>query len=167
MNVAVQLQRRAESNEHAFSVLAPEGRQVEGGISRPNLATRMPSANAIGEMLHFALQRDMVGGVMMNWLPGILHCDMRLTPAGGVFPPGSNRRGMLSCPLVSSRENLVQAVFSQSHPQVHQPGIVERRNRPPFAQNHERSMAPPPIPSWFTYDGGSVAFGCDEAAECY
>ena len=167
MKDEMKFQRMVEPNESAFSILVPEGWLMEGGIFRPNAATPMPSANAIAAKLHFALKRDPMGNVMIQWLPDILYCDLRMSPAGGLFPPGSTYQGMLSCPLMPSNELLVQIVFPQSHPLAAGAEIIEQRSLPQFVQNYQRRMAPLQIPSWFTYGGGSVTFRYDEAGVRY
>lgn len=83
---------------------------------------------------------------------------MRMSPSGGTFAPGSYYMGMVSWPLLSSQEYLVQMAFPQSHPQASQAETVEQRSLPQFVQNYQRRMAQRQIPSWFTYDGGSLTF---------
>ena len=103
---------------------------MEGGILRAKPAMQATSAPAIAAKLHFALKRGAAGIVMIQWLPDTLHCDVRMPPAGGMFTPGSYYMGVVSWPLLSSQEYLLQMAFPQSHPQPGQADTVEYRSLP-------------------------------------
>jgi hypothetical protein len=156
----VVFQRTVEPNEGAFSILVPQGWQVEGGIFRVDPMMQTQSAQSIAAKLDFAVKRDAAGSVMIRWLPETLFCDLRMTPAGqmGLFPPGSNYQGMLVYPLMSAQEFLVQGIFPQAHPWAEQVQVVEQRSLPQLAQRYQQRLAGLPIPAGFSYDAGVAVF---------
>jgi hypothetical protein len=162
-------QRMVEPNEGAFCILVPQGWQVEGGILRVDPMMQTQSAQSIAAKVDFTVKRDEAGSVMIRWLPDVLYCDMRMSPAGqmGLFPPGSNYQGMPVYPLVPAQDFLTHMVFPQIHPWAEEVRVVEQRNLPQIAQSYQQRLAGLPFPAGFSYDAGVVAFSYGEGGTCY
>ena len=159
---ALTFRRVNEPNEGAFSVLIPQGWQVEGGIVRTGPMAQ--SAQSIAAKVDFAVKQDHVGSVMMRWLPEMLYCDMRMSPAGmmGMFPPGSNYQGMLVYPLMPPFDYLTNVVFPGVHPQATEARIIDQQSLPEFAKKFHQRLASLSMPAGFSHAAGAVTFIYDE-----
>ncbi|MDH7570413.1 MAG: hypothetical protein QHJ73_12605 [Armatimonadota bacterium] len=98
-----------EPKEKAFTALVPQGWQSEGGIVRwsPEVAGAFNAAEA---KVDFTLRSDAAGTRMMRWLPDIFFVDMSRSPAGPMFPPGSQCNGCVVMPRIGGVEYLVKLV---------------------------------------------------------
>ena len=101
---AVLFRRTAELRENAFTLLAPDGWKVEGGIFRADPTAAGGPANAIAAKVDFTVH-DAAGQAAIRWLPDVLFFDPRRSPAGqmGLFPPGSNYQGH-DCAVSQARD---------------------------------------------------------------
>ena len=154
--------RKSEPNENAFSLMVPKGWTLEGGIYRSNVMTQVVDAQSIEAKLDLTIKSDPAGQVMLRLCPEIKFCDMRYSPAGMMFPPGSNYAGMIVSPLMSAVDFLIQSVFPWAHPQIQHPEVTDRRAEPLLVENYRRKMAALNSPTQFQYDGGTVTFQYQE-----
>lgn len=166
---AIAFRRRPEPNEGAFTVLVPDGWIVEGGITRANLMGHVVDAQSIEAKLDLTIKQDPEGGVVIRWCPEIKYCDSRFSMAGmmGMFGMGSNRAGMVSCPLMPAHEFLIRMVFPWAHPSASGVEIVAQRGEPLLVDRYRRTMAALGLPANFSYDGGVVTFGYVEGGQQY
>lgn len=135
--------RIQEPNEKAFSILIPKGWKTHGGIIRVNPLNQGGAAQSIAAKLDFYIMTDDQATIGLHWVPEILYCDARKTPAGqmGLFPPGSNYNGMPVCPLLSAEEFLVQGLFPQTHPNAAGLNIVEVKKSPKLIEKYQKNLA--------------------------
>jgi len=169
MPETVLFRQMTEPNETAFSILVPHGWQVEGGIIRVDPMMQTQSAQSIAAKVDFAVKSDAVGSVMIRWLPEMLYCDMRASPAGmmGLFPPGSNYQGMTVCPLMAPQDFLANIVFPGVHPQAINPQIVNQKSLPSFAQKYHQRLASTPMPGGFGHDAATITYVYTEGGMKY
>ncbi|MCF8380124.1 MAG: hypothetical protein K9H49_11135 [Bacteroidales bacterium] len=88
------LKRIQEPREQAFSILLPANWSYSGGIERVNPIISGP-ANAIEAKLDFSIFSDAQRSVEIHWYPDNYYYDASQSPAGAMFPEGSNYNGML------------------------------------------------------------------------
>ena len=152
--------RRAEPMEKAFSILVPEGWQMEGGIFRVDPTAQGGAAQSIAAKLDFAVKKDKPGSVMIRWLPDVLFFDMRHSPAGqmGLFPPGSNYNGMTVYPLMSALEFIQKVAFPYAHPRAGEIQVVQQKPLPELAQKYQQRVRRMLPQLTFSYDAGLVVF---------
>ncbi len=131
-----------EPREKAFSILIPQGWQIEGGIVRVDPLSQGGPAQSIAAKLDFSVKKDKEGSVMIRWLPDMLYFDARYSPAGqmGMFPPGSNYNGMTVYPLMSAADFLTQIAFPYAHPQAQNIDFKKKKNLNKVAQNYQERV---------------------------
>ena len=158
-----------EPNEAAFCIIVPQGWQLEGGIVRVDPMMQTQSAQSIAAKVDFSVKSDAVGTIMIRWLPEMLYCDMRFSPAGrmGMFPPGSNYQGMTVCPLMAPQDFLANVVFPGVHPQAITPQIVTQKNLPSLAQKYHQRLASIHMPGGFGHDAASISCTYTEGDTVY
>lgn len=133
---AVVFKRISEPRERAFTVLIPQGWQVEGGIVRVNPLTQGGPAQSIAAKVDFIIKKDSAGTVMERWLPDMAWYDPRWTPVGqmGMIRVGGNYQGMTVMHIMSAQDFLRKIVFAQYHPGVSQVNVLETRRLPKLAE---------------------------------
>lgn len=133
--------RVAEPREQAFTVLIPQGWQIDGGIVRVNPLSQGGPAQSIAAKVDFTIKKDAAGTVMDRWLPDVAWFDLRRSPAGqmGMMPVGSNYMGMTVMPIKSAKDFLRQVILPQYHPRAKQVNIVESRQLPELSQAYHRA----------------------------
>ena len=154
---ALLFRRTAEPRENAFSLLAPDGWKVEGGIFRVDPTAAGGPANAIAAKVDFTVH-DAAGQAAIRWLPDVLFFDPRRSPAGqmGLFPPGSNYQGMTVRYLMPAIDFLEQVAFPYARPGVSGVQFTERKALPEVARKYQARVAAFPLPMTFQYDAGLV-----------
>jgi hypothetical protein len=165
----IYLQRRAEPNERAFTILVPRNWRVQGGIFRIDPSRAGGPANAIGAKLDFSVKRDEAGTVLFRALPEMLYFDARRSPAGqmGLFPPGSNYNGMTVYPLMTALDFLKRLAFPQAHRQARAVEILEQRSLPQTAQKYLQRVRSFPIRMTFSYDAAVLSATYEEGGVRY
>jgi len=88
------LEKIHEPVQKAFTILKPQGWQVEGGITLWDPIASGGAANAIESKIDFALKSDPGGTVQIHWMPDIYFVDMAGSMVAGMFPEGSFYNGM-------------------------------------------------------------------------
>jgi len=88
------LEKIYEPNEKAFTILKPQGWQVEGGVTLWDPIASGGAANAIESKIDFVLKSDLGGTIQIHWLPDIYFVDMAGSMVAGMFPEGSFYNGM-------------------------------------------------------------------------
>ncbi|MFA5259705.1 MAG: hypothetical protein WC450_00585 [Candidatus Omnitrophota bacterium] len=128
-----------EPKEKAFSLLIPQGWQVEGGILRVNPLSQGGAAQSIAAKLDFTVKKDSAGTVLIRWLPDMLYFDARYSPAGqmGMFPPGSNYNGMPVYPLMPASQFITQLAFPYAHPQAQDVKITGNKALTDLARSYQ------------------------------
>jgi hypothetical protein len=131
---AVVFKRISEPRERAFTVLIPQGWQVEGGIVRVNPLSQGGPAQSIAAKVDFIIKKDSAGTVMERWLPDMTWYDPRWTPVGqmGIIRVGGNYQGMTVMHVMSAQDFLRKIVFTQSG--VSQVNVLETRRLPKLAE---------------------------------
>ncbi len=152
--------RVAEPNEHAFTLLVPEGWHIAGGIYRVNPVVRGGAGQSIAAKLDFAVKKDRYGLVMLRWLPDMLYFDMSRSPAGqmSLFPPGSNYNGMTVYPIMPAEQFIRQIAFPYAHSTATRIKVVTQKKLPKLAQQFLQlaRVVQPMID--FSYDAAMVVF---------
>ncbi len=112
------LHRQAEPRERAFTILVPEGWQVEGGILRVDPVTVGGPAQSLEAKVDLTLRQDAPGTVMLRRYPDWYGIDMRHSPAGqmGFFPPGSTYQGMPVAQVPDPRSYVLEWLLPQVRP---------------------------------------------------
>ena len=118
-------QRKAGSSENAFTILAPQGWQMAGGIQRFNPNTERLTAQNVEAKLDFAVKSDAAGTQMVRWCPEIKYCDGRWW--NGMLAPGSIYNGMPVYPVVPAVQFLAQIMFAWAHPQAQAAQLLEQK----------------------------------------
>ncbi len=131
-----------EPKEKAFSLLIPQGWQVEGGILRVNPLSQGGAAQSIAAKLDFTVKKDSAGTVLLRWLPDMLYFDARHSPAGqmGMLPPGSNYNGMLVYPLIPASEFITQMAFPYAHPQAQDIKVISNKALTNVARSYQNRV---------------------------
>jgi hypothetical protein len=111
------LQRRAEPNENAFTVLVPKGWIVSGGVFNVNPLEAQGAGNSLMPKCDFSIMSDETGTVLIHWVPTWYYADLRGAPSVNFFAPGQIYQGMKVRYILSPREFLSQ-LFREEHPQA-------------------------------------------------
>ena len=111
------LQRRAEPNENAFTVLVPKGWIVSGGVFNVNPLEAQGAGNSLMPKCDFSIMSDETGTVLIRWVPTWYYADLRGAPSGDSFQPGRVYQGMKVRYILTPREFLTQ-LFREEHPQA-------------------------------------------------
>jgi hypothetical protein len=168
-NKATIFQRIPEKTENAFSLLVPEGWQIDGGIMRVNPITQGGAAQSIAAKVDFAVKSDNQGSVAIRWLPDVLFFDARWSPAGqmGLYPPGSNYNGMSVYPIMPATQFLQQIAFPYAHPQATNVRIIEQKSLPQTAQKFQQRVLSTMPQMTFSYDAGLITIEYQENGISY
>lgn len=153
------LHRWVEPQEHAFTILLPQGWIAEGGILRVD--PRQGPTNSVGAKVDFTLKKDRAGSFMIHWLPNFTYKDPQAL--GGMFPVGSNYMGSMVYPLVDPQTYLDQFVFRKQRPLARNVRIAERRPLPELAQRYQQRAAMPNM----RYQAGALTIAYDEGGVHY
>ena len=134
--------RKAERNENAFTLLVPQGWEMEGGILRVDPLAQGGASQSIAAKIDFSVKKDRAGTVMIRWLPDVLYFDARFSPAGemGLFPEGSNYQGMTVLNVLSAKEFISKIAFPYAHPSASNIRIMEVQELKEVAQNYSRRV---------------------------
>jgi hypothetical protein len=143
----VQYTKYTEPNEKAFTALVPAGWQTVGGIVRwpPNVAGAM---NAVEAKVDFTLKSDAAGTIMAHWLPDVNFVDMTGSPAGGMFPPGSQCNGCIVMPRLGPVNYLLKVVLPRTSPQARNVKVLGSAEIPEVEKGFDqlRAMLQIPLP---------------------
>lgn len=135
--VTVVLKRQWEPRQKAFTVLVPEGWQVEGGLFSVDPTAAGGALNSIETKCDFSVKRDTAGTVMVRWAPTYNCVDFSRGPEfanlAGMFPPGSGYNGALVKPMPTVGEYLSEG-FKQVRPHATDVRISQRGELPELAQ---------------------------------
>jgi hypothetical protein len=156
--------RVSEPREKAFSIIIPDGWQIEGGIFRVDPLAQGGPSQSIAAKLDFAVKKDPQGSVMIRWLPDVLFFDPRMTPAGqmGLLPHGSNYQGMTVYPVMPAQQFISQIVFPYAHPQVRNPQPTEQKRLSALAQKYQQRVHATMPNTTFSYDAAISTFSYQE-----
>lgn len=137
----VVLQRQWERNERAFSLLVPQGWQMDGGIFNVNPLQRNGPGNSLAPKGDLTVRRDAAGSVMCRWLPNWNYADFSVDPppAAGLFPVGSQYQGMQVKPMPTA-EGFLQELFASLHPGATEVRVVAREAFPEIQQAYQQSF---------------------------
>jgi len=165
----VLFKRVQEPNENAFSLLVPEGWQLEGGIFRIDPTAQGGAAQSIAARCDLTVKKDRIGSVMMHWLPDMLYFDARNSPAGqmGLFPPGSNYNGMTVMPLLAAGDFMSQLVFPYLHPGAADVRVVEHKPLQDFARRYQQRLQVAFPDMSFSYDAAMLTVTYREEGVTY
>ena len=130
--------RYTDKTENAFTILVPDGWQTEGGILRVDPSAAGGAAQSLEAKFDFTVKRDAAGSVMLRWVPHIYYVDMRFSPAGSMFPPGSNYGGMMVMPLQSPQQFAEQMVFPYLHPAASAAQRMDEQRLPGLARVYQK-----------------------------
>jgi hypothetical protein len=137
----VVFQRQWERNERAFSLLAPQGWQMDGGIFNVNPLQMNGPGNSQAPKGDLTVRRDTAGSVMCRWLPNWNYADFSVDPppAAGLFPVGSQYQGMLVKPMPTA-EGFLQELLTTLHPDATDIQFVARDDFPEIQQAYQQSF---------------------------
>ncbi|MBN1850826.1 MAG: hypothetical protein JW932_19815 [Deltaproteobacteria bacterium] len=166
---AIFFRRVSEPREKAFSIVIPDGWQVEGGIFRVDPTAQGGPSQSIAAKLDFAVKKDPQGSVMVRWLPDVLFFDARMSPAGqmGLLPLGSNYQGMTVCPVMPAQQFISQIVFPYAHPQVGSPQPIGQQRLSSLAQKYQERVHAAMPNTTFSYDAAIMTFLYQEGGMTY
>jgi hypothetical protein len=156
-------QRKADSSQNAFTVLAPQDWQMAGGMQRFNPNTDRLSAQNVEAKIDFAVKSDAAGTVMMRWCPEIKYCDGRWW--NGMLAPGSNYNGMPVYPIVPAVQFLTQIMFAWAHPQAQGAQLLEQKPVPEALERYQNFALQNGLS--FQYDAAEVIYSYTEGGVQY
>ena len=163
------LRRTPEPNEHAFSILVPEGWRVEGGIVRVDPLQAGGPAQSIEAKLDFAVRRDERGSVELRRYPDWYCIDMSRSPAGqmGMFPPGSNYQGMPVSPVYAAADYLEHVLLPRARGGASGLRVVERGRLDQVVAGYRQRLAKMGLPPQVGFDGASLTVEYEEDGTRY
>ena len=166
---ALVFERRSEPREGAYTVLVPNGWEIDGGIFRVDALSSGGPGNAIAAKNDFTVRKDRQGSVQIRWLPDVMFFDASQSPAGqmGMFPPGSNYQGMTVYPVMPAPQFIVSLAFPYAHPNASNVQVVEQKPLPKLAQSYQQRVYSMMPGLTFTYDAAMVTFTYDEGGVTY
>jgi len=155
-----------EPTQKAFTALVPAGWKVSGGITHwgPDVAGAL---NATEAKVEWTVQSDAAGTIRGNWLPDVQFIDMTNSPAGGMFPPGSQCNGCVSLPRMSVPDYLVQVVMPRLCPQARNLRVVSQSRVPEAEQALDKLRALLGVTLPLVYRADLVAVEYTEGATKY
>jgi hypothetical protein len=129
--------RQWEPRQKAFSVLVPEGWQVEGGMFSVDPTQAGGAGNSVDTKCDLAVKRDAAGSVMVRWLPSYNYADFSRSFESAnlaqLFPVGSVYNGMRVHPLPSPEGFLLEQ-FRALHPQAREFKVTQRIDLPELVE---------------------------------
>jgi len=139
--------RQSEPREQAFTLLVPEGWQLEGGILRVSPLTH--SVQSLAANVDLAVKCDAAGTRMIRFLPSMTYFDPRRSQLGmmGMMPYGSSYQGMPVYPVLPPAQFLAQVVLPYAHQgqALYRVEMIAQRERPDLIQEMETmGRVPPP-----------------------
>lgn len=146
----VRFQRQAEPREGAFSLLVPAGWKISGGISRVNPLAANGPLNSVAAKLDMAIE-DPTGAIRLRWLPDMNYMDMRRSPAGGMFPTGSNYNGATVMPLLDAASFLSYAARREM-PRASAWNVTGSYPLPKAADSYRQLVSMSGVPFQFGFD---------------
>lgn len=154
-------ERVAEPRERAFTFEKPSDWLVDGGIVRfpPDAAG---AVNATEAKLDITLRSDPAGTILARWVPDLFFIDATGSPAGPMFPPGSQMNGMISMPKMPAAVYLAKLVFPQCHPQARGAKILAAEPLPDLARKHADLARALGLPGGFSWDAAAITVQYEE-----
>ena len=136
--------RVSEPNENAFSLLAPVGWKITGGITRVVQNAVGGPANSMEAKLYMKLSSpDETAGIC--WLPDTRFYDVQHSPSGSslenLFPAGSHFDGMLVMPIPDPAEFAKQFAVPFAHPHAQNVYVIETIPLPGLAVRYQELSA--------------------------
>lgn len=137
----VVFQRQWERNERAFSLLTPQGWQMEGGVFNVNPLQANGPGNSLAPKCDLTVKKDVAGSVMSRWLPSWNYADFSVepTPSADLFPVGSQYQGMQVKPMPTA-EGFLQELFGVLHPGATDIRLLARDDFPEILQAYQHSF---------------------------
>ena len=157
----VRFQRVSEPKERAFTLLAPAGWRVSGGITRVNPMTAHGTLNAIEAKLNFSIA-SADGRTVLRWYPDTNYFDMRGDPERAGFPPGSNYNGAPVYPKLNALAYLEQMVFRRAHPRATGARVTGRYPLPKVVASYDQVARRMGIPLQFRFDASLLVIQYQE-----
>jgi hypothetical protein len=131
------MHRRWEPRQKAFSVLVPEGWQLEGGLFYVDPGQAGGAGNSIDTKCDLSVKRDTSGTVLARWLPSFNYADFSASPEfgamAGLFPAGANYNGCRVKPFPTVETFLLEVVRT-AHPNAADIRVVERMDLPELVE---------------------------------
>lgn len=158
-------ERVSEPREKAFTILVPQGWQLEGGMVRPDFRRQWIGPQTIEVKVDLIVKRDDQASVMLRFCPEVKYCDPRclITAQMGLTRVGDLYRDMPVYPVMSPIEYLREIVFPWAHPNARGVEVVEEKEMPELVERYLSYVVSPLIQS-VEHRGGGVTFDYVEGA---
>ncbi len=158
-------ERVPEPREKAFTILVPQGWQLEGGMVRPDFRRQWIGPQTIEVKVDLIVKRDDQASVMIRFCPEIKYCDPRylVTAHLGLTQVGDLYRDMPVYPVMSPTEYLREIVFPWAHPNASGVEVVEEKAMPELVERY-LSYVVSPLMRNVEHQGGGVTFDYAEGA---
>jgi len=130
--------RVQEPREGAFTILAPHGWHMEGGIYRINAALAGGPLNAMEAKCDLLLVSDPKATVAFRILPDIVYCHVGI--GGGFWGPGSTYQGAVVRSLEDAPTH-VRSLFSAIHGTSVTPRVLQVTRLPGEIQSLEQGLS--------------------------
>ena len=163
----VVFEHAVEARERAFHFLKPAGWITVGGIERADPLALGPRDDVVAPQLDLTIERDSLGTALIHWLPNVVYCDARHSPAAGLFPEGSTYQGMLVYPLMSAQDYLLEMMAKRAHPAAGNFEFVEQRRLPELADQYQRRVHALRVRESYRYDAAMLTVQFDEGGVTY
>lgn len=134
----LQCVRILEPREQAFSMLAPKGWLMEGGMFRVNAAQAGGPLNAIEAKCDLTIQKDSQGTVVFRIYPDIVYAHEGI--GGGFFPPGQYYQGAQVRRMLDA-SNFLSWLFQSLHPQAASTRILKVTSLPGEKKSLDRGLS--------------------------
>ncbi|MBT3294618.1 MAG: hypothetical protein HN919_17160 [Verrucomicrobia bacterium] len=137
-DVGIGLERTHEPREHAFTLLVPNGWQIEGGIFRVNAAQAGGPLNALEAKCNLTLRSDATGTVAMRILPDIVYAHAGI--GAGMWGRGSTYQGA-EVRAIENAQSHLKALFHAAHPTADNVTFIKEHSLPGEIESMNRGAA--------------------------
>jgi hypothetical protein len=158
----VRFRRATEAKEGAFTILVPDGWQLEGGVLRLNPMATNGAVNTIGAKFDFTVRRD--ANTFFHWHPTMTYKDPRGAPG---FAPGSTYMGMTVYPILAPEDFLMQAIFPRTHSGAQNLRILDRAPLPELVRAYERQAPAMQGMGRYTYQAAMMTVAYQEGGAAF
>jgi hypothetical protein len=132
----VVFERRWEPKERAFTILAPRGWILDGGIFNVSPIAAGGPGNSLMPKCDLTVKSDEAGTKAFRWLPSYNYADLsvgQFALTSGLFPPGSMYQGMRVVPLPTWEAFLLD-LARKNHPGAAGLKVVGKEPIPELAE---------------------------------
>ncbi|NLH98697.1 MAG: hypothetical protein GX446_04290 [Chthonomonadales bacterium] len=154
-----------EPTQKAFTAMVPAGWKTSGGVTHwgPEVAGAM---NATEAKVEWTVQSP-DGAIVGRWLPDVNFIDMTNSPAGGMFPPGSQCNGCISLPRMGPVNYLLKVILPRLAPNAQGVKVISQAEVPEAVKALDQLRALLGVTLPMVYQANLVAVEYTEGGKRY